>query len=176
MKKARFDLLVIILLACASCMGLAQSPNDLAGFGAARWGMTRDEVMAAFKGQARRLKKPVTFGRIVGVVEVRQFEIYGSKFGVFFGFDNAGRLNGVELSAYPGTETMFESLERRLTEEHGVPTSQETSGDRATPAGMLRQTTWRVPNTVISLHYRLVPGINLQYVTVLFTPGGNGAK
>ena len=58
---------------------------------AARWGMTKDEVLAAFPGEAQRLARPENFGPATpgtSDVGIPAYEVGGTTFRVLFGFES----------------------------------------------------------------------------------------
>src|SRR5262249_49015704 len=96
---------------------------------AARWGMTRDEVLAAFPGEAQRLAPPAPFAQPqpgsslaagAGDLAIPAYDADGASFRVLFGFQ-AKALDRIHFSALkPGASTC-EDLEKALTDRHGKP-------------------------------------------------------
>jgi hypothetical protein len=134
---------------------------------AARWGMTRAEVLAAFPGEAQRLDPPVAFGpQAPGAsdVAIPAYELDGMKFRALFGFE-ADALNRVHLSAIKAAEATCGDLERLLTEKHTAPS------DRSTTQTNLRteQIVWQRPDQTITLACSEAPGLGYRSVSLDYT-------
>jgi hypothetical protein len=133
----------------------------------ARWGMTKDEVIAAFPGEAQRLAQPADFGPPgAGSTDVAipAYEIDGMKFRVLFGFESDA-LNHVHLSAIKATDTTCSDLEKLLTEKHSAPS------DRSHTQTTLRgeQVVWKRPEQTITLACTEAPGLGYRSVTLDYT-------
>lgn len=116
---------------------------------AARWGMTRREVLAAFPGEAQRLAQPADFGPQVGGssdVAIPAYEADGRKFRVLFGFASDA-LDRVHLTAVNPGSTACADVEKQLVETHSDPSDRST--DETTLKVM--QTVWKRPDQTITL-------------------------
>ena len=85
---------------------------------AARWGMKKAELLAAFPGEAQRLEQPADFGRKgegSTDVAIPAYEIEGTKFRVLFGFDGDA-LTRIHLSAAKAGDATCGDLEKQLTQ------------------------------------------------------------
>jgi hypothetical protein len=142
-------------------------PSPPPVWGSARWGMTKDEVLAAFPGEAQRLDPPVAFGpQAPGAsdVAIPAYELDGMKFRALFGFE-ADALNRVHLSAIKAAEATCGDLERLLTEKHTAPS------DRSTTQTNLRteQIVWQRPDQTITLACSEAPGLGYRSVSLDYT-------
>ncbi len=165
------------LLACAvaaSAAGPARAAAPAApgegGWRAARWGMTQDEVLAAFPGEASRLEGAVKLadGNTVAV-GIEKHAIGGTDFRVRFVFDPAGKLALVSLRTDPKTYAkpeVFLAARKALEQRLGAP-GAESSDDNFVD---LRQVTWWTPRDRVDLKH--VNGT----VVVLYSPTDGGPK
>jgi len=129
---------------------------------AARWGMKKAEVLAAFPGEAQQLEQPADFGRKgegSTDVAIPAYEIEGTKFRVLFGFDGEA-LTRIHLSAAKAGDATCGDLEKLLTQEHSAP------ADRSTTQTNLRreQIVWKRPEQTITLV--CTEALSLGYRTV----------
>jgi hypothetical protein len=136
----------------------------------AHWGMTKDEVLAAFPGEAQRLPQPADFGRPgegSTDVAIPASEIDGMKFRVLFGFESDA-LNRVHLSAIKPADTTCGDLEKLLTEKHSAPS------DRSRTQTTLRgeQIVWKRPEQTITLACTEAPGLGYRSVMLDYTAPG----
>lgn len=128
---------------------------------AARWGMTIDEVLQAFPGEARTMKPAINLadGAVVAV-EIPGVDLAGQPMDARFVFEG-GRLAIVSLrspqrSAVP--DDVYQKLAGHLASRFGGPGEPMTEGF----VGEMRQTTWRLPRGVAELKH--VQGVLvLQY-------------
>jgi hypothetical protein len=133
----------------------------------ARWGMTKDEVLAAFPGEAQRLATPADFGPQVGGstdIAIPAYEIDGLKFRVLFGFESDA-LNRVHLSAVKAGVTTCSDLEKLLTEKHSAPSDRSTT--QTTVRG--EQIVWKRPEQTITLACAEAPSLGYRTVTLDYT-------
>jgi len=131
---------------------------------AARWGMTKSAVLAAFPGEAQRLEKPADFGaQGAGSTDVGipAYEIDGMKFRVLFGFESDA-LNRVQLSAVKAAESTCGDVEKLLTEKHSAPSDRSTT--QTTVRG--EQIVWKRPEQTITLACAEAPGLGYRSVTL----------
>ncbi len=137
---------------------------------AARWGMTRDEVLYAFPGEAKPLEAPqkLADGNVVAV-GIEKAAIGATDFRVRFVFDPAGRLVLVSLRTDPKTYAkpeVFHATRRELVARLGAP-GAESSDDNFVD---LRQASWWTRRDRIDLKY--VDGT----VVVLYSPTDGGPR
>jgi hypothetical protein len=136
---------------------------------AARWGMTVDEVVAAFPGEASKLDPPQTLadGNVVAV-GIEKHLLDGQSLRVRFVFAG-GRLALVSLRTPPDAYAQpeaFTRLQERLTAELGPPAAQDADDNLID----LRQTRWVRGGTAVDLKY--IPGV----VVVLYHPSPDAAS
>lgn len=139
-------------------------PSPPPVWGAARWGMTKAEVLAAFPGQAQPLTTPVQFGpQVPGAsdVAIAEHEMDGHKFRVLFGFEGDA-LNRVYLSAIKPAEGTCGDLEKSLTDKNGAPADRSTTQTNV----RLEQTVWRRPEQTITLGCSEMAGLGYRSVTL----------
>jgi hypothetical protein len=134
---------------------------------AARWGMTKAEVLAAFPGEAQRLEQPADFGpKGAGSTDVAipAYEIEGTKVRVLFGFDGDA-LTRIYLSAAKAGDATCGDLEKLLTQEHSAP------ADRSTTQTNLRreQIVWKRPEQTITLVCSEALSLGFRTVTLEYT-------
>jgi hypothetical protein len=128
----------------------------------ARWGMTKDEVLAAFSGEAQRLAQPTDFGpQVVGSsdVAIPAYAIDGMNFRVLFGFESDA-LNRIHLTAIKAEATTCSDLEKLLTDKHSAPS------DRSSTQTNVRgeQIVWTRPDQTITLACTEAPGLGYRSV------------
>ncbi len=166
------------LIACAAAAaiatpGFAAPPAPAAGEGdwrAARWGMTQDEVLKAFPGEAKRLEPPLKLadGNTVAL-GIDRYAVGATDFLVKFVLDGAGKLALVSLRTDPKTfakPEVFQATRKALADQLGAP-GAESSDDNFVD---LRQVSWWTKRDRIDLKY--VDGV----VVVLYSPTDGGPK
>ena len=139
-------------------------PSPPPVWGAAHWGMTKAQVLAAFPGQAQPLTPPVQFGpQVPGAsdVAIAEHEMDGHKFRVLFGFEGDA-LNRVYLSAIKPAEGTCGDLEKSLTDRNGAPADRSTTQTNV----RLEQTVWRRPEQTITLGCSEMAGLGYRSVTL----------
>jgi hypothetical protein len=124
-------------------------PSPPPVWGAAHWGMTKDEVLAAFPGQAQKLPQPVEFGpQMPGSsdVAIPAYEMDGATYRVLFGFEGEA-LNRIQLALGKAGYDTCTDLEKRLTERHSAP------ADKTSAQANVRTETivWKAPDQTITL-------------------------
>ena len=134
----------------------------------ARWGMTKDEVLAAFPGEAQRLAQPADFGPSTpgsSDIAIPAYEADGARFRVLFGFES-NALNRILLSAMkPGNATCGD-LEKLLTEKNAAPAARNDTGTSLRGEEMV----WKRPDQTITLACAGVPSLGFRSVTLIYTP------
>ena len=132
----------------------------------ARWGMTPEEVLAAFAGQAQRPAEPPSFvlgPPGVAEVVVPAHDEDGAKFRVLFGFAGSGsRLGRIQLAAARAQPETCYDVEQRLVGEHGEPSSRR---DAATSV-QTREVAWTLPAQTITLTCVDKPSLGFRTVTL----------
>jgi len=148
--------------ATAKAAAPATDPADPSGeWRAARWGMTIDEVLKAFPGEARPMQPRIDLadGAVVAV-EIPGVDLAGQPMDARFVFEK-GRLAIVSLrSPQRGyvPEDTYTKLTSHLATRFGGPGEPMTEGF----VGEMKQTTWRLPRGVAELKH--VQGVLvLQY-------------
>lgn len=139
-------------------------PSPPPVWGAAHWGMTKAEVIAAFPGQAQQLPQPVQFGPQVpgsSDVAIATYDMGGHPFRVLFGFE-ADALNRVYLSAIKPAESTCGDVEKLLTDKNGAPSDRGTTQTNV----RLEQIFWKRPDQTITLACSEMPGLGYRSVTL----------
>jgi hypothetical protein len=134
----------------------AQLRPATAEWRAARWGMTVDEVLKAFPGEARKLDAPIALadGNVVAA-GIERDELAGVAFRVRFVFHPKGGLALVSLRTDekdPATPARYEAVQRALAERLGRPAERDVDGNFID----MRQTTWRTPSGRVDVKF--IPG------------------
>jgi hypothetical protein len=152
---------VVMAVALAASLAMAgaspgQDPVDGGQWRAARWGMTVQEVLAAFPGEATRIdpEEKLADGNVVAA-GIEGAELGGEKFRVRFVF-TSGRLSLVSLSTPRGTHAppeVFRRVEQHLADALGDPSTRH--GERELVD--LRQTRWIRADGVIDVKF--MPGV-----------------
>jgi len=167
----------------------AQAISAVHGWRDASWGMTPEQLLAAFRGEAMQLPKPVerSLDRVkkVAPIGIDSFDLAGTRVNVRFLFSaDSMRLAAVELQKFqirpkrcmsddripPADECLvirseadYDRLLVALTEKYGPPTLPQPNNGG--PNGL--RSTWTLPATVIQLFYGYTPGI-AQYTTLIY--------
>lgn len=124
---------------------------------AARWGMTVDDVLKAFPGEATRLDQPVQLadGNVVAA-GIESFVLAARAFRVRFVFDRTGHLVLVSLRTpekdYAKPDAL-PAVEQALAERLGPPTSRSSDKQFVD----MRQVTWKGPSGRVDVKY--IPGV-----------------
>jgi hypothetical protein len=132
--------------------------------------MTKEEVLAAFPGEAQKLPKPVPFGQAkagTGALEgtsdvsIPAYETDGVTFRVLFGFAGDA-LDRVHLAAAKAGPSTCGDLERALSAKHAAPAGREAM------EGSLRgeRIIWQRPDQTITLACAGVASLGFQTVTL----------
>jgi hypothetical protein len=143
-------------------------PTPPAVWRGARWGMTKDEVLAAFAGEAQRLAVPADFGAPTPGstdVAIPAYEGDGATFRVLFGFES-NALDRIHLSAAKAGEATCGDVEKALTEKHAAPASRNNTGTSLRG----EETVWKRPNGTLTLSCAGVPSLGFRSVTLIYTP------
>jgi hypothetical protein len=148
---------------------------------AARWGMTRAEVLAAFPREAQRLDRPADFAKpqpgsilVAGSsdIAIPTYEADGATFRVLFGFESSA-LDRVHLAAIKPAVTTCGDLEKALTDRHSAPTQRGTTGSSLKGEEMV----WTLPDQTIVLGCGGVASLGFVTVTLDYmAPARDAAK
>jgi hypothetical protein len=139
-----------------------------------RWGMSRNEVLAALPGEAQRLAHPAPFaqpqmGSSLSAgssdLAIPAYESDGAKFRVLFGFA-AKALNRIHMAAMKPGATTCEDVERALTAKVTAPPKRAKIGSSL--AG--DEVTWKLPDQTIVLTCAGVAALGFQTVTLDYLP------
>lgn len=172
------------LLACVMAARGAAAPAEAVvpaaaplldlGWEGARWGMTVDEVLAAFPGEAHRLEPEQVLkdGNVVAAgIDVRR--IAGVGFRVRFVFSPARRLVLVSLrtpeAEYAGADA-YPRVCAALAARHGSR-GEETRDDNFVD---LRQTRWTLGRTTVDA--KSIPGVVALVWFPWPPPGDDGGR
>jgi len=159
MKRVLIIILIGFFLALTtSSFAKAQVTKDVEGWRGARWGMTEDQILKAFEGEAVRLEEVQIYHRRYASIGIKDFEISGHKFYVHFLMDNKEKtLRQVNIRAKEetlgGIKVVFKSLEQLLVEKYGKPSFENEEEDSG-------KIVWKFPSTVIELTYGITRGPN----------------
>lgn len=133
--------------------GQAAPPAE---WGASRWGMTLEQVLRAFPGEAKKLDPPIALadGNVVAA-GIDAHVLAGTTFRVRFVFDGAGKLVIVSLRTsekeYAKPE-LLAPLEEAIADRLGPATSRGEDRELVE----MRQVTWKGPTGRVDLKY--IPG------------------
>jgi len=144
MRRHLFPLALVIAAA-------AIAADDPAGWSKSRWGMTDDEILQAFDGQAVRLATPERNGARVSIPSV---ELAGTKFHVWFIPDKSGHLCSVVFTSIdPPSDSIAQSIEELLAAKYGHP--WKTQATHTTDA------LWTIGTTVIRVTHTRLRGFQM---------------
>lgn len=154
-------LLILPLLALT-----AAAAEDPAGWQAAKFGMSVEEVRAAMPA-AQILITPLADRTIDGAISplgIDRIEIAKTSWSVFFTFE-AGKLTTVHLRPIAKTDATiqdFQTVEELLMEKYGRPFERQ-AGTPNTEWPIVRQAAWSFATTAITLrHVDLRPRVGLE--------------
>jgi hypothetical protein len=145
--KITFQLACILALVSTTLLAKEQptAVADPGGWGAAKWGMTSDQVKAAVPGAKKGRPKVFSIGEGPDYsLQFHKATVYGVKATINFGFDKAGRLTSVLIQ--PNKETMesFQALKAGLDAELGEGLLDPSAGARI-------EARWTLPSTKVLL-------------------------
>ena len=132
----------------------ADPPADLPGWGATRWGMSRDELAGAVGAKLVRLRDPLRYDKLIVRETLPNRRIAGRPFVALFQFDAGERLAQV-LLRYRGDFPMlsdFAAVRDALAKDLGAPKERraETDYSGSFPSFWI-EAGWRFPTTEIVL-------------------------
>jgi hypothetical protein len=131
------------------------------GWSQARWGMTQQQVLGAFPGEARILTGDLSrrrFGsRGIATVEISHADIGGIPVRLLFFFDGAGKLDGIRFvtDLESPSDDQFTKMEDALVGVYKAPTLRAAMGKSAFNSA------WVLPNSVVELAYVRTELLNL---------------
>jgi hypothetical protein len=135
---------------------------------AAHFGMTKDEVLAAFPGEAQKLAQPASFGPqdpATSDVSIPSWVADGVAWRVLFGFGASG-LDRIRLVAAHPAATTCEDVEKALTDKGGPPADRHETGTSLRGQEM----TWRMPDQSVTLACSGVFSLGFASVTLDHRP------
>jgi hypothetical protein len=144
-------------------------PSPPAAWKAARWGMSRAEVLKAFPGQAQKLAPTVDFGPPSpgpSDLGIPVFEEGGVSYRVLFGFPG-DKLGRVQLSSAKPPSGACTDVEKAVAAEHpgAAPERSTTQTNVRTDVA-----TWRSPEGRITLTCTENVSLNFRSLTLEYVP------
>jgi hypothetical protein len=139
---------------------------------AAHFGMTKEEVLAAFPGEAQKLPQPTSFGPQdpqATDVTIPSWVDGGVTYRVLFGFGAAG-LDRIRLVAAHPAATTCEDVEKALTDKGGAPVDRHETGTSLRGQEM----TWRMKDQSVTLACSGVFSLGFASVTLDHRPPAAG--
>lgn len=132
-----------------------EEKQDLKGWGKSKWGMTEEELLETFKGQATvKEKKESKSDNTYSTIVIKNFEIAGNNFNVTFSMGiNDNKLREVVLTETPAIEMHFSKFVQLLTEKYGPPQHSDTITYEHGSPDFTKKATWTFPSTKIELMY-----------------------
>lgn len=157
-----------LAVALLSGAGRAPGPEGDGDWRAARWGMTEDDVLRTFPGEAKRLESPqkLADGNVVAL-GIEKHAIGATEFRVRFVFDPVGKLALVSLRTDPGLyaePAAFQETRDVLAGQLGLPGANTSDANFVD----MRQASWWTARSRIDVKY--IPGV----VVVLYSPTDGG--
>ncbi len=138
------------------CPDVGGRASDAPGAGRnARWGMTVDEVVAAFPGEAVRASL-AEIEKGSGPVRIDRCEIAGTNFQANFFFYKASRLTQITLgpsSKRDASRPLFDRLAKMLTEKYGQPATDVPDQSMGVAGLRTTQKSWEAADARIILTY-----------------------
>lgn len=165
------------LLLCAWSVYAAAKPLDVSGWGNLKWGMTGDEIKAAYGKDIKvhKSREDASEG-VFSNLELTEISIGGEPFRASLWMDNTTKkLSKIvfvpkgEPEGYAWAET-FIKVEEDLVSKYGDPDKEETSNDPGTSA----ERKWVFPSTVIEMSYLRIEGTEL--LLLVFSESGKAEK
>lgn len=161
---------------------------DVIGWRQAQWGMTEEEVIAAFQGEAKAQKEARHLGgteklpdswTMYSNVQIDSVSISTGTFRAEFFFDRISKkLIEVMLSSrtddHPNLSTLYDDLEKMLTEKYGTPTYNNTTVSPKNPIAktVTKVNSWKLTKTLIELKYLDIEMYGERFfaqITVVYT-------
>lgn len=133
-----------------------------------RWGMTKDEVVAALPGEAQRLPREMPFGpETPGATDIAipSYDADGLTYRALFGFEATG-LSRIHLSVLKAGSSTCGDIEERLTKANGAPAARNPTGTSLRGEEIV----WKRPDQTITLACSGVASLGFNSVTLIHTP------
>jgi hypothetical protein len=130
--------------------------------------MTKDEVLAAFPGEAKRLASTTPFGAPTPGstdIAIPADGTDGKAFRVLFGFES-NALKLIHLAAVKPGDATCGDVEKLVTEKHAAPAARNNTGTSLRGEEIV----WKRPDQTITLWCAGVPSLGFRSVTVVYTP------
>ena len=122
--------------------------DDVHGWRDAIWGMTNEQLIEAFPGEATKLPKRISWQRWYTDYAISNYEISGSTFQVFFQMSQSDQklsqilIQNVRKEGSGCHGILFDSLRELLVRKYYVPTYETR-----------KEITWVFPTTTIRLDF-----------------------
>jgi hypothetical protein len=141
--------------------------KDVLGWREARWGMTEEEILKAFKGEVKVLNKKEIFKDMYASVGINNYDIEGDKYTVFFQMDDDKKiLKQINISATGDSYSYsirFKSLAQIFTEKYGTPSFKDDGPYTSVIA-------WNFRTSIIELTYMHMKSPNFENLTIIYHP------
>jgi hypothetical protein len=152
--------------------GKQEVSGNVQGWRAARWGMTEDQVLAAFPNEAKRVAKLESFTRgSVRTLEIETVQVANRPFSANLFEAKTKQLKHINLTAHKTEKSlsvMFPAMERALTEQYGKPDVTNSTGFQV--PGMKRiDRWWNKGATLIVLQYDEDPRTKSEFLLVSYS-------
>jgi hypothetical protein len=133
----------------------AEPPADVPGWGATRWGMSRDEIARVVGTGLVRLTEPLRYDKLIVRETLPNQRLAGRPFVALFQLDPASERLAQVLLRYRGDFPMlsdFTAVRDLLAKDYGKPHERraETDHSGSFPWFWI-EATWRFPTTVVVL-------------------------
>ena len=171
MKKVALSYLLLALLAFS---GYSQE-KDVPGWQEARWGMTEQQLLTAFKTDIKKLPKRMTYNTTYADYGILDYEIDGQKYNVYFQMSSeTNKLSGVLVShtrtkSRTPLDIYFNNLDALLTRQYGAAGYQKDEHENGV---ISLDRKWSFPTTTIKLGYSWLSGINFSLLFIRYYPTG----
>jgi hypothetical protein len=165
--KAFIGMVIICMIGTITVQG---QQKDVKGWREAKWGMTENEILITFKGEAVRLEKIEEYSSWYAPIGIIDYEIAGDKYKVHFLIDKDKKvLQQVNIIADEGfKEIRYKKLEQILTEKYGTPSFKNSDKNESKIA-------WNFPSTIIELTYIHMKPV-IENLTVIYHPPKESRK
>jgi hypothetical protein len=153
----------IALFILAASLATAADKDDPGGWTKAKWGMTGEDIVQAFAGDAARRDPPEKVSGIPIAVSVKSVDLAGAKFEALMVPDKDGKLKSVLLQPLKGEAQnayLFQRLQDLLEQKYGRPWKSEADHDTSLQ--------WTFPSTVITLNMTSMPAMNFCIVMLKY--------
>lgn len=142
---------VLLCAALAAAGAVPARPADVAGWDAARWGMSGTELDAAFAGRIEHLEGRVEYYRAYADRIVRDVAVGPVLFVAYLQLGSeSGRLVRVLLERRGATDADYRAARAALTRRWGAPDARDAEACVG-PADTARGAAWLFPTTEVHL-------------------------